>query len=214
MENMIADKVNNWLSGHFNEETKAGIRKLQAEQPDELADAFYKNLEFGTGGLRGIMGIGTNRMNQYTVGMATQGFANYLKQCFDGEIAVAIAHDCRNNSRKFAEITANVFAANGIKVYLFESLRPTPELSFAIRHLKCKGGVVCTASHNPKEYNGYKAYWDDGAQLVPPHDKNVIKEVDKIGSVDEVKWSGGEQLITLIGQEVDEAYLNMVKSLQ
>ena len=213
MENMIADKVYNWLSGHFDEETKAGIRKLQAEQPDELADAFYKNLEFGTGGLRGIMGIGTNRMNQYTVGMATQGYANYLKQCFDGEIAVAIAHDCRNNSRKFAEITANVFAANGIKVYLFESLRPTPELSFAIRHLKCKGGVVCTASHNPKEYNGYKAYWDDGAQLVPPHDKNVIKEVDKIASVDEVKWSGGEQLITLIGQEVDEAYLNMVKSL-
>lgn len=213
MENKIEEKINSWLSGPYDEETKAGIRTMQQEQPDELADAFYKNLEFGTGGLRGIMGIGTNRMNQYTVGMATQGYANYLKQCFDGEIAVAIAHDCRNNSRKFAEITANVFAANGIKVYLFESLRPTPELSFAIRHLKCKGGVVCTASHNPKEYNGYKAYWDDGAQLVPPHDKNVIKEVDKIGSVDEVKWSGGEQLITLIGQEVDEAYLNMVKSL-
>ena len=179
-----------------------------------MADAFYRNLEFGTGGLRGIMGVGTNRMNKYTVGMATQGYANYLKRSFPNEaISVAIAHDSRNNSRFFAETTANVFAANGIQVYLFEDMRPTPELSFAIRHLGCKGGVVCTASHNPKEYNGYKAYWVDGGQLVPPHDKNVIAEVEKIHSVDEVKWSGGEQNITLIGKEMDDAYIQMVKSL-
>jgi phosphoglucomutase len=152
-------------------------------------------------------------MNKYTIGMATQGYANYLKQSFSGEVKVAIAHDSRNNSRYFAEITANVFAANGIKVFLFESLRPTPELSFAIRHLGCQGGVVCTASHNPKEYNGYKAYWDDGAQLVPPHDKNVITEVEKIASVDDVQWTGGESNITIIGKDIDEAYLDMVQSL-
>ena len=213
METAIQEKVNKWLEGNYDEATKAAIIKMQSENTDELADAFYKNLEFGTGGLRGIMGIGTNRMNKYTVGMATQGYANYLKKCFTDEIRVAIAHDCRNNSRDFAEITANVFAANGIKVFLFESLRPTPELSFTIRHLQCKGGVVCTASHNPKEYNGYKAYWDDGAQMVPPHDKNVIIEVEKISSVDEVKWSGGEHNITIIGKEIDAAYLNMVKGL-
>jgi phosphoglucomutase len=159
------------------------------------------------------MGIGTNRINKYTIGMATQGFANYLIKAFGNDVSVAIAHDSRNNSRSFAEITANVFAANGIKVYLFEALRPTPELSFAIRHFGCKGGVVCTASHNPKEYNGYKAYWDDGAQLVPPHDKNVIIEVEKIASVDDVKWSGGEENIQIIGKEVDELYINMVKGL-
>ena len=213
METAIQEKVNKWLEGNYDQATKAAIIKMQSENTDELADAFYKNLEFGTGGLRGIMGIGTNRMNKYTVGMATQGYANYLKKCFNDEIRVAIAHDCRNNSRNFAEITANVFAANGIKVFLFESLRPTPELSFTIRHLHCKGGVVCTASHNPKEYNGYKAYWDDGAQMVPPHDKNVIIEVEKISSVDEVKWSGGEHNITIIGKEIDAAYLNMVKGL-
>jgi len=213
MDNAILDKANVWLNGNYDDDTKSGILKLQANNPDELADAFYRNLEFGTGGLRGIMGIGTNRMNRYTVGMATQGYANYLKKCFEGEISVAIAHDCRNNSRLFAEITANVFAANGIKVFLFENLRPTPELSFAIRYLKCKGGVVCTASHNPKEYNGYKAYWDDGAQMVSPHDKNVIIEVEKIASVDEVKWSGGESNITIVGKEIDEAYFAMVKSL-
>ena len=213
MEKNIQDKVNSWLTGNYDESVKEVIRKMQASNTDELADAFYRNLEFGTGGLRGIMGVGTNRMNKYTVGMATQGYANYLKKSFTGEISVAIAHDCRNNSRDFAEITANVFAANGIKVYLFESLRPTPELSFTIRHFKCKGGVVCTASHNPKEYNGYKAYWDDGAQLVPPHDKNVIIEVEKISSVDEVKWSGGSENITIIGKEVDNAYLEMVKGL-
>jgi phosphoglucomutase len=213
MDTAIQEKVNKWLEGNYDEATKAAIVKMQSENADELADAFYRNLEFGTGGLRGIMGIGTNRMNKYTVGMATQGYANYLKKCFTDEIRVAIAHDCRNNSRDFAEITANVFAANGIKVFLFESLRPTPELSFTIRHLQCKGGVVCTASHNPKEYNGYKAYWDDGAQMVPPHDKNVIIEVEKISSVDEVKWSGGEDNITIIGKEIDAAYLNMVKGL-
>ncbi len=213
MDAAIQSKVDVWMNGNFDEATKEEIKKLQQDNPSELADAFYKNLEFGTGGLRGLMGVGTNRMNKYTVGMATQGYANYLKQCFPGGVSVAIAHDSRNNSRFFAETTANVFAANGVKVYLFEALRPTPELSFAIRTLKCQGGVVCTASHNPKEYNGYKAYWDDGSQLVPPHDKNVIKEVDKIASVDDVKWSGGESRITIIGKELDEQYMEMVKGL-
>ncbi|MDF2383964.1 phospho-sugar mutase [Nostoc ellipsosporum NOK] len=213
MDTAIQEKINTWLTGSFDDTTKQEIKKLQQENEADLADAFYRNLEFGTGGLRGIMGVGTNRMNKYTVGMATQGYANYLKQSFPGEVKVAIAHDSRNNSRFFAETTAGVFAANGIKVYLFESLRPTPELSFAIRHLGCQGGVVCTASHNPKEYNGYKAYWNDGAQLVPPHDKNVIREVEKISSVDEVKFTGGEENITIIGREIDEAYMDMVKGL-
>lgn len=213
MEETIQKNVDKWLSGNYDADTQAAIKKMQAEDPNELKEAFYKNLEFGTGGLRGIMGVGTNRMNKYTVGMATQGYANYLKQCFGNNVRVAIAHDCRNNSRNFAEITANVFGANGIQVYLFESLRPTPELSFTIRHLGYQGGVVITASHNPKEYNGYKAYWNDGSQLVPPHDKNVIAEVDKIASVDDVQWSGGENNITLIGKEVDEAYMAMVKGL-
>jgi phosphoglucomutase len=214
MDAVIEQKVSSWLNGAFDDDTKQQIRTLQKGAGEELADAFYRNLEFGTGGLRGLMGVGTNRMNKYTVGMATQGYANYLKKSFSGkEVRVAIAHDSRNNSRFFAETTANVFAANGIKVFLFEDLRPTPELSFAIRHLKCQGGVVCTASHNPKEYNGYKAYWDDGGQLVPPHDKNVISEVEKIADVSEVKWSGGEQNITIIGRELDEAYMDMVKGL-
>lgn len=214
MDAAILEKVNSWLNGNYDAATKDAIRKMQGAQPDELTDAFYRNLEFGTGGLRGIMGIGTNRVNKYTIGMATQGFANYLKKSYAGkEIKVAVGHDSRNNSRFFAETTANVFAANGIKVFLFEALRPTPELSFAIRHLGCQGGVVCTASHNPKEYNGYKAYWNDGGQLVPPHDKNVIKEVEAITSVDEVKWEGGEANITLLGAEMDEAYISMVKQL-
>ncbi|NML21463.1 phospho-sugar mutase [Pseudoflavitalea sp. G-6-1-2] len=214
MEAKIKENVNAWLNGNFDQDTKNEISRLEKENPNELADAFYRNLEFGTGGLRGIMGVGTNRMNKYTVGMSTQGYANYLKQTYPGgEIRVAIAHDPRNNSRYFAEITANVMAANGIKVFLFEALRPTPELSFTIRKLGCQGGVVCTASHNPKEYNGYKAYWNDGGQLVPPHDKNVIKEVDKISSVDDVKWSGGEANIQIIGKEMDEAYISMVKGL-
>lgn len=214
MNAIVEKNVQQWLTGNYDDATKASIREMQNNHPDELADSFYKNLEFGTGGLRGIMGIGTNRMNKYTVGMATQGFANYLKKTFPTEeIKVAIGHDSRNNSRFFAETTAQVFAANGIKVFLFEALRPTPEVSFAIRHLGCKAGVVCTASHNPKEYNGYKAYWNDGGQLVPPHDKNVIKEVEAIASVDEVKWSGGAENIELMGEAMDAAYVNMVKSL-
>ncbi len=214
MEQAIALKVDQWLNGNYDEATKSEIRRLQTEQPNELADAFYKNLEFGTGGLRGVMGVGTNRINQYTVGMATQGFANYLIKMFpQQQLRVAVAHDSRNNSRHFAEITANVMAANGIQVFLFEALRPTPELSFTIRHKACHGGVVCTASHNPKEYNGYKAYFNDGGQLVPPHDKNVIVEVEKIASVDDVKWKGGEQNVHLIGEEMDKAYVDMVKSL-
>ncbi len=213
MNEATQQKIDKWLGGNYDEAVKNEIKELQQSDPASLEDAFYKNLEFGTGGLRGIMGIGTNRMNKYTVGMATQGYANYLKQCFGADVSVAIAHDCRNNSRFFAEITANVFAANGIKVYLFEALRPTPELSFAIRKNGCKGGVVCTASHNPKEYNGYKAYWDDGAQMVPPHDKNVIAEVEKIASVDDVKWTGGEANIISLGDAMDADYLAMVKSL-
>ncbi|SFD63439.1 phosphoglucomutase [Chitinophaga sp. CF118] len=213
MDKNIENKVSQWLDGQFDADTVATVKKLQQENPDELADAFYRSLEFGTGGLRGVMGVGTNRMNKYTVGMATQGFANYLKQAFTGEVKLAIAHDSRNNSRYFAEVAANVLAANGIKVYLFESLRPTPELSYTIRHLQCQGGIVLTASHNPKEYNGYKAYWNDGAQLIPPHDKNVIREVEKISGVDEVKWSGGEANIIPIGKDIDEAYLQVLKGL-
>jgi phosphoglucomutase len=213
MDAAIQAKVDTWLNGSFDQQTKDEIKKLQQENPEQLADAFYQDLEFGTGGLRGIMGAGTNRINKYTVGMATQGYANYLKQSFPGEVKVAIAHDSRNNSRFFAETAANVFAANGIKVFLFDDLRPTPELSYTIRHYGCQGGVVCTASHNPKEYNGYKAYWDDGAQLVPPHDKNVMGEVAKIASVDDVKWSGNKENIKIIGAEIDEAYMNMVKGL-
>jgi phosphoglucomutase len=214
MEPAIQEKVSTWLNGNYDQETKNEIQRLQKENPNELTESFYRNLEFGTGGLRGIMGVGTNRMNKYTVGMASQGYANYLKLSYPGKpIKVAIAHDSRNNSRFFAETVAKVFAASGIRVFLFQSLRPTPELSFTIRQLACQGGVVCTASHNPKEYNGYKAYWNDGGQLVPPHDTNVIKEVEKIASVDEVKWGGGESNITMIGKELDDAYISMVAGL-
>jgi len=212
MDTKTENRIKEWLSGDYDEVAKEKIRELQKNDPAKLEDAFYKDLEFGTGGLRGIMGVGTNRMNKFTVGMATQGYANYLKQSFP-EVKVAIAHDVRNSSRKFAEIAADIFAANGIKVYLFESIRPTPELSFAIRRLQCQGGLVITASHNPKEYNGYKAYWKDGGQLVPPHDKNVIAEVEKIKSIDDVKWKGNAENITLIGKEMDDAYLEMVKNL-
>jgi len=212
MDTKTENRIKEWLSGDYDEVAKEKIRELQKNDPAKLEDAFYKDLEFGTGGLRGIMGVGTNRMNKFTVGMATQGYANYLKQSFP-EVKVAIAHDVRNSSRKFAEIAADIFAANGIKVYLFESIRPTPELSFAIRTLQCQGGLVITASHNPKEYNGYKAYWKDGGQLVPPHDKNVIAEVEKIKSIDDVKWKGNAENITLIGKEMDDAYLEMVKNL-
>ena len=214
MDGAIQAKVNAWLNGDYDQQTKDAILTLQQENPAELEDAFYRNLEFGTGGLRGIMGIGTNRMNKYTVGMATQGFANYLKKTYGGQpISVVIGHDCRNNSRFFAETTAHVFAANGIKVYLFESLRPTPEVSFAIRTLGCQAGVMCTASHNPKEYNGYKAYWSDGGQLVPPHDKNVITEVENIHSVSDVKWFGNDDNIVLIGADMDQQYIQMATSL-
>ena len=214
MSQAIDQKIASWLAGNFDAATKEEIRSLQANQPEQLQDAFYRNLEFGTGGLRGLMGVGTNRVNKYTIGMATQGFSNYLLKTYPNEsIAVVVGHDSRNNSRFFAETTAQVFAANGIKVFLFEALRPTPELSFAIRTLQCKAGVVCTASHNPKEYNGYKAYWNDGGQLVPPHDKNVITEVEAIASLEEVKWDGGEALIEIIGASMDDAYVKMLQSL-
>ncbi|WP_370089692.1 phospho-sugar mutase [Ekhidna sp.] len=207
------EKAKQWLSAaEMDQESKDQIKELLGNGED-LEEAFLNDLEFGTGGLRGIMGIGTNRMNKYTVAMATQGFSNYLKNQFPTGVSVAIAHDSRNNSRFFAETTANVFSANGIKVFLFEELRPTPELSFAIRHLGCQGGVVLTASHNPKEYNGYKAYWSDGGQLVPPHDKNVIDEVKKINSLEEINFKADHSLIQSIGSEIDDAYLQMIKGL-
>ena len=210
----IAQKVEQWLTGNYDHATKDAITAMQLKSGDELADSFYRNLEFGTGGLRGIMGVGTNRINKYTIGMATQGFANYLNKTYPTEkLSVVVGHDSRNNARFFAETTAQVFAANGIKVYLFEALRPTPELSFAIRSLGAKAGVVCTASHNPKEYNGYKAYWNDGGQLVPPHDKNVITEVEAIQSIDDVKWEGGASNIELIGTSMDDAYTKMLQTL-
>lgn len=214
MSQTIESNVQRWLTGNYDANTKQAILDLQANNFDALQDSFYKNLEFGTGGLRGIMGVGTNRINKYTIGMATQGFSNYLNKVYPNEsISVSVGYDSRNQSKFFAETTAQVFAANGIKVYLFEALRPTPELSFAIRQLKCKAGVVCTASHNPKEYNGYKAYWNDGGQLVPPHDKNVITEVGLIQNVDEVKWTGGEDRIQLLGDDMDMEYIKMLKSL-
>jgi phosphoglucomutase len=215
IEDSVLKKAQSWLDGAYDEETKAAVRKMMENDPQELTEAFYKDLEFGTGGLRGIMGVGSNRMNKYTVGAATQGFANYLKMNFPdiGQIKVAIAYDSRNNSRYFAEVTADVFSANGIKVYLFDDLRPTPELSFAIRHFHCQGGIVITASHNPKEYNGYKAYWDDGGQLISPHDKNVISEVQKITDIAEVKFNRKADLIEIIGEEVDKIYLEHIKSL-
>ena len=210
----IAQKVEQWLAGNYDQATKDAITLMQSQSRDELADSFYRNLEFGTGGLRGIMGVGTNRINKYTIGMATQGFANYLNKTYPNDkISVVVGHDSRNNARFFAETTAEVFAANGIKVYLFEALRPTPELSFAIRSLGAKAGVVCTASHNPKEYNGYKAYWNDGGQLVPPHDKNIITEVEAIESIDDVKWEGGAANIELIGTSMDDAYTKMLQTL-
>lgn len=209
----VLDKANAWLNSNIDEDSKAEIRRMMAnDNPDELIDSFYKDLEFGTGGLRGIMGVGSNKVNKYTLGMATQGFANYLNQAFKSrpEISVAIAYDSRNNSQLFGEIVAGVFSANGIKVYLFEELRPTPELSYTIRRLECQGGVVLTASHNPKEYNGYKAYWDDGGQVTPPHDKNIVKEVQKIASVNEVKFEANPKLIQRISTLIDEPYLDAI----
>ena len=208
-------KAKEWLSSSFNEETRKEVQAmLDNSDKTELIDSFYKDLEFGTGGLRGIMGAGSNRMNIYTVGMATQGFANYLKKSFaDKEtISVVVGHDCRNNSRLFAETVAAIFSANGIKVYLFDDLRPTPEVSFAIRELKCQGGVNITASHNPKEYNGYKAYWDDGAQVLAPHDKGIIDEVEKV-KIEDVKFDANNDLIQIIGKEIDDLYLDRIKTL-
>ena len=215
MDEIIKQRAASWLTGNYDDETKAQVQALIDTNPKELEESFYKNLEFGTGGLRGIMGVGTNRMNKYTVGMATQGLSNYLKKSFPNlsEIKVAIAYDCRNNSAYFAQITADVFSANGITVFLFEKLRPTPELSFAIRHLGCQSGVVITASHNPKEYNGYKAYWDDGAQVTSPHDTNIIDEVLKITDPSMVKFDGIAANIKRIGKEVDELYLEKVLSM-
>lgn len=212
----VLAKAKTWLDGNYNQETKKEIsRMMAANDKTELIDSFYRDLEFGTGGLRGIMGAGTNRMNIYTVGAATQGLSNYLKAQFPQvpQISVVIGHDCRNNSRSFAEISANIFSANGIKVFLFDDLRPTPEVSFAIRQLGCQSGIILTASHNPKEYNGYKAYWDDGAQMITPHDQNVITEVTKITNVDDIKFKGNPELIESIGEEMDQAFINNIKTL-
>ena len=214
LEQLVMSKAQKWLEGNYDEATKAQVKYLIDNDKKELTECFYKDLEFGTGGLRGIMGVGSNRMNEYTVGMATQGLSNYLKECFAGQdVKVAVAHDSRNNSRFFAERVADIFASNGFKVYLFDELRPTPELSFAIRELGCQSGVVVTASHNPKEYNGYKAYWADGAQVTPPHDKNIIAEVEKITSIDQIELGKNPENITILGKEFDDIYLARIKGL-
>lgn len=208
-------KAQQWLTPVFDADTQAAVKAmLENEDKTDLIECFYKNLEFGTGGLRGIMGAGSNRMNVYTVGMATQGFANYLKKNFADreQISVVVCHDCRNNSRLFAETVANIFSANGIKVYLFDDMRPTPECSFAIRHLGCQSGVNITASHNPKEYNGYKAYWEDGAQVLAPHDTGIIDEVNKV-KVEDVKFDGNKELIEIIGEEIDKIYLDLIHGI-
>lgn len=212
----VRSKAQQWLDGNYDEATKAEVKQLlEAQDSTALIESFYRDLEFGTGGLRGIMGAGTNRMNIYTVGAATQGLSNYLNACFADlpQISVVIGHDCRNNSRRFAEISADIFSANGIKVYLFEDLRPTPEVSFAIRHFGCQSGIILTASHNPKEYNGYKAYWNDGAQIIAPHDENIITEVSRITDVNAIKFKGNPDLIEIIGEEVDKLYIDKVKSI-
>ena len=213
--NDVKKKAQIWLDGNYDEATKSAVRAmLENSDTTDLVESFYKDLEFGTGGLRGIMGVGTNRMNIYTVGSATQGLSNYLKKEFAGQqISVVVGHDSRNNSRLFAESAADIFSANGIKVYLFEALRPTPEISFAIRHLGCQSGIVITASHNPKEYNGYKAYWSDGAQVIAPHDHNIINEVNKIKSVDDIKFEGNKELIQIIGEDIDSVYLDKISKL-
>lgn len=212
----VTAKANVWLGNGYDEETRNEVKKLlENDDKADLIESFYKDLEFGTGGLRGIMGAGSNRMNKYTVGAATQGLSNYLKVAFADlpEISVVVGHDVRNNSRKFAEIAASVFSANGIKVYLFDNFRPTPEISFAIRELGCQSGVVITASHNPKEYNGYKAYWSDGAQVIAPHDNNIIDHVNKISGVKDIKFDGVPAKIVTIGKDMDENYLNRIKTL-
>ena len=212
----VTEKAKKWLTPAYDAETQAEVKRmLENEDKTDLIEAFYKDLEFGTGGLRGIMGVGSNRMNIYTVGAATQGLSNYLNKNFKDleQIAVVVGHDCRNNSRLFAEISANIFSANGIKVYLFEDMRPTPEMSFAIRHLGCQSGIILTASHNPKEYNGYKAYWDDGAQVLAPHDKGIIDEVNKIASAADIKFEGNKELIQVIGEDIDSIYLDKVHTI-
>jgi len=211
----IIEKAKSWLSSQYDAETRKQVQDLIDNDPNELTESFYRTLEFGTGGLRGIMGVGTNRMNIYTVAMATQGLANYIKMKFADMKTpqIAIAYDCRNNSKEFAKITADVMTANGIKVFLFSALRPTPELSFAIRELHCQSGIVVTASHNPKEYNGYKVYWEDGGQIVAPHDKNIIAEVQKITDISMVKRKGNAKLLEMLGDDFDEIYLNKVMSL-
>ncbi len=211
----ILDKVQVWLDGNYDQDTKLSIEEMLRNDPDEIIESFYRDLEFGTGGLRGIMGVGTNRMNKYTVGMSNQGLANYLKKNFADldQIKVAIAYDCRNNSYFFAKTAASVLTANGIKVYLFDALRPTPELSFAIRHFKCQSGIVITASHNPKEYNGYKVYWEDGGQLINPHDVNVVAEARAITNIDEVNFNANDDLLEIIGSEIDEIYTDKIKEL-
>ena len=212
---MCEAKAKQWLTPVFDAETQKAVKSmLESEDKTELIECFYKNLEFGTGGLRGIMGAGSNRMNIYTVGMATQGLANYLKKNFEGlpQISVVVCHDCRNNSRLYAETVADIFSANGIKVYLFDDMRPTPECSFAIRHLGCQSGVNITASHNPKEYNGYKAYWADGAQVLAPHDTGIIDEVNKV-TVEDVKFKGNKELIQIIGEDIDKVYLDLIQGI-
>ncbi|MCM1292713.1 MAG: phospho-sugar mutase [Bacteroides sp.] len=212
----VTEKAKVWLGEGYDDATRAEVKRmLDADDKTELIESFYKDLEFGTGGLRGIMGAGTNRMNIYTVGAATQGLANYLKEAFADlpEIAVVVGHDVRNNSRHFAEVVADIFSANGIKVYLFDSFRPTPELSFAIRHLGCQSGVNITASHNPKEYNGYKAYWSDGAQIITPHDVNIIDHVNRIKGVEAIKFQGDKSKIQLIGEDIDNQFLTAIKGL-
>ncbi len=215
LDNSVQQKINEWLTGSYDDVTKAEIKELvEAGKDEELTDAFYKDLEFGTGGLRGIMGVGSNRVNKYTFGMATQGFSNFLKNTYAGQkIKVAIAHDCRNNSDTLAKVVADVFSANGIEVYFFEGLRPTPELSYAVRKLECQGGVVLTASHNPKEYNGFKAYGADGGQLVAPFDAAVMQEVQKISSIDDINFDGDENLIHSIGEEIDNQFLDELEAL-
>lgn len=211
---MVLSKAQKWLDGNYDAETKKQVKYLMDNNMKELTESFYKDLEFGTGGLRGVMGVGTNRMNIYTVGAATQGLSNYLKRNFAGEeIRVVVGHDSRNNSRMFAERVADIFASNGFTVFLFDALRPTPELSFAIRELKCQSGVVVTASHNPKEYNGYKAYWCDGSQVTEPHDKNIIDEVEKITEVDQVITGKNKENIHILGKDFDELYLNKIHEL-
>lgn len=212
---VVLERAEKWLDERFDVQSREEVQRLIDHDPASLTESFYRDLEFGTGGLRGIMGVGTNRMNKYTVGMATQGFANYLKQYFadEDQISVAIAYDCRHQSPYFAQVTADILSANGIKVFMFDALRPTPLLSYTVRHFHCKGGIMITASHNPKEYNGYKVYWDDGGQLVPPHDHNVIAEVQKIKDPDQILFNGDDSLIEMLGEDFDQLYIETLKSL-